>query len=150
MAWRKPTIRDLTAKLNQKELAAFKQHPDFASAADPASDLLEQTAEFVRGFCRTNKQVRMSPAEGTIPEGLISPAMDIAAFDVVKRINVDPNEARKSAWEKALELLDRVAKGEYIPASWSPEETPEDDTSSNKATPFFGDSRRRFILNETL
>ena len=75
---------------------------------------------------------------------------DIAAFDVVKRINVDPNEARKSAWEKALELLDRVAKGEYIPASWSPEETPEDDTSSNKATPFFGDSRRRFILNETL
>lgn len=147
MAWRKPDIRDLTAKLNQKELQAFKIHPDYATAANPADDLLEQTAEFVRGFCRTNKQVKMSPDLGTIPEGLISPAMDVAAFDLLKRINVMPNEARKAAWEKALELFDRVAKGEYIPESWFPDGSGEDDASSNKATPRFSDNARYKILN---
>lgn len=147
MAWRKPETRDLTAKLNQRELAAFKQHPDFASMADPATDILEQTAEMVRGYCRTNRQVRMSPVLGTIPEGLISPAMDIAVFDVLKRINVNPNEARKAAWEKALELLEKVGKGEFIPESWAEKETGEEDASSNRARPKFSDNARYKILD---
>ena len=147
MAWRKPETRDLTAKLNQRELTAFKQHPDFASMADPAADLLEQTAEMVRGYCRTNKQVRMSPILGTIPEGLMSPAMDIAVFDVLKRINVNPNEARKAAWEKALELLEKVGRGEFIPESWAKEETGEEDASSNRAHPKFSNCARYKILD---
>lgn len=148
MAWRKPETRDLTAKLNQRELTAFKQHPDFASMADPASDILEQTAEMVRGYCRTNKQVKMSPVLGTIPEGLISPAMDVAVFDVLKRINVNPNEARKAAWEKAIDLFKEVAKGDFIPESWAKDETGEDDASSNRARPKFSNIGRIKILNE--
>ena len=147
MAWRKPTSRDLVAKLNQREATAFKQHPDFASMADPASDILEQTAEMVRGYCRTNKQVRMSPEAGSIPEGLMSPAMDYAAYDVLKRINVNINDSRKAAWEKAIELFEKVARGEYIPESWTEGETPEDDTSSNKAMPKFIPNARMKILN---
>lgn len=147
MAWRVPETRDLTAKLNQRELTAFKQHPDFATMADPSADILEQTAEMVRGYCRTNKQVRMSPAHGTIPEGLMSPAMDYAVFDVLKRINVQPNEARKAAWEKAIEIFEKVSRGEYIPESWSGSESEDDDTSSNKATPQFTVNARRKILN---
>jgi hypothetical protein len=147
MAWRKPETRDLTAKLNQREVDIFRQHPDFRTMADPASDILEQTAEFVRGFCRTNKQVKMSPAVGTIPEGLISPAMDYAAFDVLKRINVQPNDARKAAWEKALELFEKVGSGAYIPESWSSDETAEDDAQSNRALPAFTDNQRYKILN---
>ena len=149
MAWRKPETRDLTAKLNQREVTAFKQHPDFASMADPASDILEQTAEMVRGYCRTNKQVRMSPELGTIPEGLMSPAMDYAAYDVLKRINVNINESRKAAWEKAIDLFEKVARGEYIPESWSSEGEPgEEDASSNRARPKFSDNQRFKILNE--
>lgn len=147
MAWRKPETRDLTAKLNQREVTAFKQHPDFATMADPASDILEQTAEMVRGYCRTNKQVRMSPELGTIPEGLMSPAMDYAVYDVLKRINVNVNESRKAAWEKAIELFEKVARGEYIPESWTEDETGEDDASSNKARPKFSDRQRFKILN---
>ncbi len=147
MAWRKPETRDLTAKLNQRELTAFKQHPDFASMADPAADLLEQTAEMVRGYCRTNKQVKMSPVLGTIPEGLLSPAMDIAVFDVLKRINVNPNEARKAAWEKALDLLEKVGRGEFIPESWAEKETGEEDASSNRARPKFSNYARFKILD---
>ena len=148
MAWRKPETRDLTAKLNQRELTAFKQHPDFASMADPASDILEQTAEMVRGYCRSNRQLRMSPHLGTIPEGLISPAMDIAAFDVLKRINVTPNEARKAAWEKALDLLEKVASGACIPESWAQDETGETDAASNRAMPKFAPMPRFKTLNE--
>lgn len=148
MAWRKPITRDLTAKLNQKEVTAFKQHPDFASMADPAADILEQTAEMVRGYCRTNKQVKMSPVLGTIPEGLMSAAMDYAAYDVLKRINVNVNDSRKSAWEKAIELFEKVARGEYIPESWSDDETGEEDASSNKAMPKFIPNARLKILNE--
>jgi hypothetical protein len=148
MSWRRPELRDLTAKLNQREVDMFRAHPDFASQSDPASDILEQTAEFVRGFCRTNKQVKMSPVAGSIPEGLISPAMDYAVYDVLKRINVTPNEARKAAWEKAIELFEKVAKGEYIPESWFVDETEGDDTLSNKATPKFSDNQRYKILNE--
>lgn len=147
MAWRKPETRDLTAKLNQRELDAFRQHPDFKTMADPAADILEQTAEMVRGYCRTNKQVRMSPELGSIPEGLISPAMDYAAYDILKRINVAVNDARKAAWEKAIELFEKVASGQYIPESWSDDETPEGDASSNRATPQFTVNARRKILN---
>lgn len=146
MAWRRPETRDLTAKLNAAECEQFKRHPDFASMADPAGDILEQTAEFVRGFCRTNRQVKMSPEAGSIPEGLMSPAMDYAVFDVLKRMNVIPNEARKAAWEKALELFERVGRGEYIPESWSKDETPEADISSNKAMPKFSDRTTRYKI----
>lgn len=149
MAWRKPEVRDLTAKLNQKEMQAFKTHPDFGSMADPVIDILEQAAEMVRGYCRTNKQIRMSPEVGSIPEGLISATMDYAVYDVLKRVNIQINDARKSAWEKALELFDKVAKGDYIPESWG-DDGVTDDTQSNRAVPFFGKNKRRFILDEIL
>lgn len=149
MGWRKPEQRDLVAKLNQKELAAFKQHPEYASSADPAEDILSQTAEFVRGACRTNKQVRLCPEMKSIPESLISPAMDVAAFDVLKRINVIPNDARKSAWEKALELFEKVANGGYIPESWVEGDAGEVELlKNNMARPKFLPRQRRFVLNE--
>lgn len=148
MGWRKPEQRDLAAKLNQKELESFKLHPEYESSADPAEDILAQTAEFVRGACRTNKQVRLSPEYRSIPESLISPAMDLAVFDVLKRINVVPNEARKSAWEKAHELFERVASGAFIPESWVEDGEPDEELKNNKANPRFLPRMRRFILNE--
>ena len=149
MAWRKPEERDLTAKLNQRELAEFKKFPDFATAANPATDLIEQTAEFVRGFCRRNKQVVICPARATIPESLMSPAMDIAAFDVLKRINTNVNESRRLAYEKALELLKDVASGAYTPESYSDEEG-DADADSNLALPGWTSDKRRFIMDEYL
>ena len=148
MAWRKPTARDLAAKLNQKELDAFKRHPDYASAADPGMDILELTAESVRGFCRSNKQVKMSPESGSIPEGLMTFAMDFAVYDVLKRINVPVNEARKAAWEKAVEIFNMVAEGKFMPESY--EENSEDDTESNRSRPKFSEIGRVKILNEYL
>ena len=148
MAWRKPEIRDIAAKLNQRELDAFRQHPDFSSAADPVVDLLELTAESVRGYCRSNKQATLSSEAGTIPESLMSFAMDIAAYDILKRINVKVNEDRKAKWEKALEWMEKVATGVFIPESGSEDAT--DDTSSNMAKIKFLPRMRRFVMNESL
>ena len=150
MAWRKPELRDIAAKLNQKELDLFRQHPDYNSAADPVKDLIALTAESVRGFCRTNRQLKMSPVPGTIPESLITFAMDIAAYDVLTRIsNVKLGDERKAKWEKALEWMEKVAKGEYIPESWTEEPTEEADIRSNRAMPKFTLPRRK-ILTERI
>lgn len=143
MSWRKPELRDIAAKLNQKELDVFRQHPDFATGADPVMDLLLQTAESVRGFCRANRQITLCPRQGTIPESLISFAMDLLAFDILKRINVKPNEARSDAWKKAHEVFEKVASGGFIPESWSEEYT--DDASSNRSTPAFSAGRRKIL-----
>lgn len=145
MAWRKPTLRDIAAKLNQRELDAYRQHPDFNTSADPVLDILEQTAESVRGYCRTNKTVKISPELGSIPEGLITFAMDFAAFDILKRINAPIGEPRKVAWEKAIEVFKDVAEGKFIPESYA--EGSDDDTTSNRAQPVFSAMGRRKILN---
>lgn len=146
MAWRKPTIRDLTAKLSQAEVNAFRKYPDFATAADPARDILELTASFVRGFCRRNEQVVLSPEEYTIPESLMSPAMDYAAFDVLKRLALAPGEARVKAYEEAISLFKSIASGEYIPESWY-EDGEERNESSNRALPSIHAAPRRKILD---
>lgn len=149
MAWRKPEIRDIAAKLNQRELDLYRQHPDFASAADPVADLLGMTAESVRGFCRTNRQITMCPTLGTIPESLMSFAMDAAAFDILKRISTKITDERTKAWEKALEFFEKVSTGAFIPESWQANEEEEDNTSDNRALPAFSVGRQK-ILNETI
>lgn len=147
MAWREATFRDIAAKLSQDELNQFRQSPDFRSAADPVADILRLTASFVRGFCRRNRQVTMSPVEYTMPESLISPAMDYAAFDVLKRLSLTPEDARVKAYENALQLFKEVASGEYTPESWSGEGTDEDDSRSNIAHPAIHNPPRRRKLD---
>ena len=147
MSWRKPVLRDIAAKLNQKELDEFRASPDFVSDADPVGDILELTAESVRGFCRSNKQLKMCPTAATIPEGLMTFAMDYAAFDILKRINIVPNEARKAAWEKAVDLFEKVASGTFIPESWKDGEEEQDDTSANRAFPHFTPQLRHRVID---
>ena len=76
----------------------------------------------------------------------MSPAMDVAAFDLLKRINVQINDARKAAWEKAIELFKDVANSAFTPESYNPDETQTDDTQSNLAKPQFSKARFK-ILN---
>ena len=121
MAWRKPTIDDLSATLSQRELDAFRQSAGF-SGADPAEDLVRRTAEMVRSYCRANTSCRLSPVEGEIPEALISPAMDYAAYDVLKRLPVPVNEDRRRARDAAVALFERVADGKTKPEPWQGDE----------------------------
>ena len=120
MAWRAPTTADLIATLSKAEVDAFDQSVPASSSA-PSADLVARTASFVRGFIRRNHHVRLGPA-GTLPEGLISPAMDYAAFDVLKRLPVEVGAARVKAREEALLLFEDVAQDKVTPESFGEDE----------------------------
>ena len=132
MAWRAPTTADLAATLSQAEVEAFDQSVPSGGAVTPSADLVARTASFVRGFVRRNHRVRLGPA-GTLPEGLISPAMDYAAFDVLKRLPVEVGAARVKAREEALLLFEDVASNKVTPESYLDEE----DGAVEEAFPAF-------------
>lgn len=130
MAWRTPTEADLVATISQKEIDAFKRsYPMYAE--DPVLLLITRTAELVRGYLRTGG-VAMSPLSATIPEGLISPAMDYAAFDLLKRIAVPISKERADAKRDAVTLFNSVAKGEHKPEAYG-----ETDDSGGGVSPTF-------------
>lgn len=132
MAWRAPTRDDLIATLSREEVEAFDQSAATGSTTAPSADLVARTASFVRGFVRRNHRVRLGPA-GTLPEGLISPAMDYAAFDVLKRLPVEVGAARVKAREEALLLFEDVAANKVTPESYLDEE----DGAVEEAFPAF-------------
>jgi hypothetical protein len=121
MAWRAPTTADLIATLSKAEVDAFNQSVPSGTSPLPSADLVARTASFVRGFIRRNHHVRLGPA-GTLPEGLISPAMDYAAFDVLKRLPVEVGAARVKAREEALLLFDDVAADKVTPEYFGEDE----------------------------
>ena len=138
--WRTLTEADLTATLSAKEVAVYRASATAASSGDvdPVADLLARTAQMVRSYVRAGGRVALSPEGETIPEGLISPACDYAAFDVLKRMPVAVGEDRRRAREQAIELFDRVAAGKVTPES-------EDGEGSADAPPRW--RRRRMILD---
>lgn len=147
MAWRQATLQDIASTLNQRELDMFRAHPDFKTDADPVLDLIKQTAAYVRGVCRRNRQVAMSPEEYSIPESLMGAAMDFTAWKVLKRLSLDVGEDRKKAAEDAKDLFKEVAAGSFTPESWYADPSEGSDADSNRATPQFTVNARRKILN---
>ena len=115
--WRTVDENDLAATLSQQEVDAYRRSASL-DGSDPVARLLSRTAALVRGYIATNGKVaRMGPS-GTLPESLVSPAMDYAAFDVLKRVNVPVNEDRRRAREDALKLFRDVASGAFTPESY--------------------------------
>jgi len=130
MSWRIPTESDLTATLSAREIDAFRRSSDFGGA-DPVAALITRTAEFVRGFLRTG-EVSMSPTAASIPEGLISPAMDYAAYDILKRMPVEIGRDRADARRAAQTLFDAIADKKYRPEAFG-----DTDDSGGGPSPAF-------------
>lgn len=130
MSWRIPTNEDLVGTISQVEADGFAQSPEFASAQNPIERILEDTAELVRGYLRKAENagaIKIHPEDGYIPSGLMNPAMDIAAFKLLKRFTLEPNEARKKAFEEAMQVLRDVAEGKMIPESYTDEAETEEE-----------------------
>lgn len=140
MAWRTPTIRDIAATLSQKELDTYRQSPEFQTGTDPVADLLRRTAAFVRNKIRRNGQVKMSPAADEIPESLISPAMDYAAYDILKRQPVKLTEERQKARDQAIAEFDKIARREATPEDYN-----ESEGGIGKAKPKFAPRPYRIL-----
>ena len=121
MAWRKPDNEDLTATLSQVEVDEFNNSPDFRSQNNASERVIADTAELVRGYIlklENNGAIKMHPEDGYIPSGLMNTAMDIAAFKMLKRFNLEPTEARKRAYEEAMQTLRDVGNELMIPESY--------------------------------
>ena len=122
MAWVKPDNEDLAATLSQVEIDEFNNSPDFSSQENPSGRVIADAAEMVRGYLRKleNKgAIKIHPEDGYIPQGLMNPCMDIAAFKMLKRFNLEPTEARKRAYEEAMRVLRDVGNELMIPESYT-------------------------------
>ena len=124
--WRTVDENDLAATLSQGEIDAFRQDASL-DGSDPVARLLKRTAQMVRGYIATNGKVRRMGPSGTLPESLISPAMDYAAADVLKRLAVPLNDDRRKARERAEDLFKDVAAGKYTPESDDADDTASTD-----------------------
>ena len=143
--WRKPTKDDLIATLSRAEAESCERSSNFGN--EPVEMLLARTAQFVRSFVRHNPSVKMCPQEGTLPEGLISPAMDYAAFDLLKRHKVNVGEDRRKARQDALEFFKSVARNEITPESYLEEGENEADLNEIASTPAVGNAIPHRLLD---
>lgn len=123
--WRTVDENDLAANVSQREIEAYRQSSP-GDGSDPVARLLVSTADYVRGCIAAGGAVRMGPA-GTIPNGLVIPAMDYAMGKVLVRINVPLNEDRREALRKAQELFEKIAKGEIEAEPWTDDGTVDED-----------------------
>ena len=99
MAWRKPTRDDLTARLSAEEMDAFSSSSGFSP--DVADGVLAQAAAFARDAVRSGGRARLSPEDGSIPDGLFRPVLAIAVLDLLNRFSIPPTDARRDAAKAA-------------------------------------------------
>ena len=130
MAWRKPTQEDLVARLSQTEISAFARASTFETdafasqsgfTADTVDGILAQSAAFARDAIRSGGRCRLSPVDGTIPEGLFRPVLAIAVVDLLNRFSIAPTDARREAAKAAEDHLKDIAAGRIVPESFDAE-----------------------------
>jgi len=142
--WREVDETDLAATISQREIDAFREDGPL-DGSDPVARLLASTADTVRGYIGCNGAVRMGPA-GTIPRGLIIPAMDYAAAKVLNRIRVPLDDDRRTALERAENLFEKIAAGDITPESYT-EDGETDDDSRPASRPGFAPAHPERLLD---
>ena len=140
--WRTVDETDLAATLSQGEIDAFRADGP-TDGSDAVARLLDSTVDTVRGYISCNGAVRMGPA-GTIPRGLVIPAMDYAMGKVLNRIGVPLTEDRRKALERATDLFEKISRGEITPESYTEDGTVDED--KRPATSPMADDGARPIL----
>lgn len=139
--WRKVTRDDLGAALSEKEIRVFGSNENADETT--VEQQVANTVSAVRGYIRSGRKCRMPDDETLLPDMLVSPAMDLAAYNLLKRFNRAPNEARTKAYEHAQSLFERVAAGSIVPEDYG--ETPSEVAPrTSPARPSF--RRRRRLL----
>lgn len=123
MAWRKPTQEDLTVRLSQDEVDAFAASSSFQT--DTTEGIIAQSVAFARDAIRSGGRCRLSPEDGTIPEGLFRPVLAIAILDLLNRFSIPPTDARREAARAGEAYLGEVAAGKITPESYAADDAVE-------------------------
>ena len=140
--WRTVDETDLAATVSQGEIDAFRADGP-TDGSDPVARLLQSTVDTVRGYISCNGAVRMGPS-GTIPRGLVIPAMDYAMGKVLNRIGVPLTDDRRKALEAATALFEKISQGAITPESYTEDGTV--DEGKRPATSPMADDGARPIL----
>ena len=135
MNWKKLTEDDLVTTLSRAEVDAFKN--DFE--IDAVERLLADPTAEVRGYIDAGRKCRMSPDASTLLPMLVTPTLEVAAFRILKRLDIVPNEARTKAYERALSLFEKVAAGQIGPPRCGGRAA--DDTGQRASAPAFSAPR---------
>jgi hypothetical protein len=110
--WITPTENDLLTTLSETELAAYRAAALAGGQADPVAPTLAQVVDLVRGYVGAYRPNTLG-GDGTIPQKLLAPAIDLVAVRLPQRVGVPPKEVRKAAADQAVRLLEQVAAGDF-------------------------------------
>ena len=98
------------------ELAAFRTVVLAPGQPDPVAGVLTATIDLVRGYIGGCQRNVLGP-EGTIPDKLVKPAVDMAVMTVMSRAGgrvQDPDGVRKEANRTAIQLMRDVASCAFM------------------------------------
>ncbi len=132
MAWKQPTLDDFFATLDEEEAALFARNENDDHA--PIDRQIEMTVSHVRGFIRSGRKCRMPSDESLLPDMLITPAMDYAAFNLLKRLRRNVNESRTKAYDRACSLFEKIGTGSIVPEDFG-EDPAQVEPESSLARP---------------
>ena len=113
MAWRRPTEEDFLATLEEREADVFARNLEADRA--PIGQQMALAVSHVRGCVRSGRKCRMPADESLLPDMLVGPAMDYAAFNLLSRLRRDVNASRTKKYDRACALFDKVASGAIVP-----------------------------------
>jgi hypothetical protein len=103
MSWRALTQADLQTAISNTEWTAYTGASLPLGVVDQVAATLAEVTDLVRGYIPT----RLGQP-GTIPQRLVSAAVDIAVVRFFGRVNVDPGDNRRYLREQAVKLLESV------------------------------------------
>lgn len=115
MAWRAILESDLKTRLSGAELSGFRAAALGTAQIDPVAPIIEQVTDLIRGYvaaCASNGL----GADGTIPDELMGPAIDLIVPEMSKRcagVILDPKGLREKAADTAMSILRDVARCDF-------------------------------------
>ena len=128
MAWRRPTEDDFLATLEEREADVFARNLEADRA--PLRQQMALAVSHARGCVRSGRKCRMPADEGLLPDMLVGPAMDYAAFNLLSRLRRDVNASRTKKYERACALFDKVAAGSIVPEDFGEDPTTVEPASA--------------------
>jgi hypothetical protein len=142
--WRAPTESDLLGSISSDELEGLRGASLAQGQSDPVAPALQKTVDLVRGYIAGNAENVLGP-EGTLPERLIGPAMDVALVSIGSRvvgIIFDPDNIRRDNSRAAIRLFERVSEGKYQVEK--PDTAAAANQQATASSPSFSDTSSTF------